>query len=106
MLERVAAEMRLGHFRQQAGVERARARPGEPGPFAFALEHGEIEAERVPDQDRAGHGGGEFRPDGGKTRRRGHHRIVDLMDAVAAGGIGSPGCTSRRSADSRRACRP
>ncbi len=81
MLERVAAEMRLGDLRQQPGIERARRRPSEPGAVAFALEHGEIEAERVPDQDRAGNRGRDIRPGSGKVWRRRHGLIVDGMDA-------------------------
>ncbi len=80
MFERVTAEMRLGHLGQQRGIERARRRPWQTRAFAFALEHREIEAERVPDQDRAGNRAGDLRPHGGKSRRRGHGRIVDMMD--------------------------
>ena len=49
MLKRIATEMGLGHLRQQSGVERAGRNPRHARSLAFALEHRDIEAERVPD---------------------------------------------------------
>ena len=53
VFERVTAEMGLDHLRQQSGVERAWQHPRQVGALAFTLEHREIEAERVPNQDGA-----------------------------------------------------
>src|SRR4051812_32239289 len=78
-LQRETGEIGLGDLGEQPGIERARAAERSTRALAFALEHSEIETERVPDQDRVPHKGEQVRPDlveGGRVRDR---RVVDMM---------------------------
>jgi hypothetical protein len=79
-IERVAGEIRLGHFGKKPRVECVRARPVDASPFAFTLKHGEIEAERVPDDHGATDEGGKLGPDVGEGRGIRDRRVVDAMD--------------------------
>ena len=52
LLERIAGQFGRRDLRQQPRVERARPYPRQTGELAFALQHGKIEPDRVPDHDR------------------------------------------------------
>ena len=94
---------------QAAGVERARARPGDAGPLAFALEHGEIEAERVADHHGAADEGRQARAR--RRRRPAPSRLLrhrchacawpvpgSARRAEPAGGMRRPAAAARRRA--------
>ena len=80
VVERVAGEIRLCHFGKKPRVERARAHPVDTGPLAFTLEHGEIEAEGVPDHHGTTDEAGKLGPDVGEGRSIRDRRVVDAMD--------------------------
>ena len=96
-VERVAGEIGLGDLGEQPGVERARPPPRQAGALAFALDHGEVEADRVADDDGvAGEGAvAPARPRRNRARRRPSRRrcrgcaVDGMRDRLA-------GRTSRR----------
>ena len=83
--QRVAGEIGLGDLGEQAGVETARPLPGEPGAFALAPHHREIEADGVADHDGVACVGAELRPHGGEIGGVGDRHIVEAMDAGRGG---------------------
>ena len=111
------ARSRRGRARRPRPAAARRAARGAcqamPAQLAFALQHGEVEADRVADHDASPMLRGKLRPDRGESaaRRRSLASSMPWM-AVAARGIGSPGCTRRRQALSgvervrRRCARP
>ena len=93
LLQRIAGQLRCRDLRQQPRVERAWACPGQPGEIAFALQHGKVKADRVPDHHGLAEIRVEARPGFGKQRRFRDHGIVDAMNARRLGGdhfIGRP----------------
>ena len=86
LLQRIAGQFRCGDLRQQPRVERARPRPRQAGEIAFALQHGKVEADRVPDHHGLAEKRVEARPDFREQRRFGDHGIVDAMNARRLGG--------------------
>ena len=52
LLQRIAGQFRCGDLRQQPRIERARPYPRQTGEIAFALQHRQVEPDRVPDHDR------------------------------------------------------
>ena len=85
-LERVAGEVGRSDLGEQPDVERARARPCEAGTTAFPLQHGEVEADRVADEDGTAEALGKLAPQLGEGRRVQHGRGVDAVDAGRAVG--------------------
>jgi hypothetical protein len=85
-VEGIVGEIWCGYLGQQPGVEGARARPDEAGAFAFPLEHGEIEPQRVPDEHAAVGEGRKLWPHLGERRRTRHRGVIDAVDARRRGG--------------------
>ena len=79
-VERVAGEIRLYHFGKKPRVEHVRPGPADAGPLAFTLEHGEIEAEGVPDHHGAADEAGKLGPDVSEGRGIRDRCVVDAMD--------------------------
>ena len=81
LLQRVAPKIGFGYLRQKPGIKRARRNPGQGGALAFTLDHGKIEPESVSDQYCVGGRGGDVRPHGGEFWCRGHHAVINGVDA-------------------------
>jgi hypothetical protein len=79
-LEGVVPESRLDELREEPGVETRPARSRAPGAGAFPLQHGEVEPDRVPDDDARADEALEIGPDLAKRRLCDDIRIRDAMD--------------------------
>ena len=95
-LERVAGEVRRSDLGEQPGVERARARPWQACTLAFALEDGEVEADRVADQHAIAEARRKLAPKPRQSPGASTGRGIDAVDAGRTRGIATSGRTRRR----------
>ena len=85
MVEREIRERRIRDLREEPRAEAGPARPGDLRAFAFALQHREIEADRVADQHGVVEIAGQLRPHRGEPRRGGNRGVVEAVNARRVG---------------------
>ena len=91
LIERVTGKIAPGDLAEQPDTQAARACKGQPGAVAFALEHRQIEADRMSDHHRIADKGGELQPHLGEGRRLRDRRVIDAMDGGDGGRDWHPG---------------
>ncbi len=91
LIERVTGKITPRDLAEQPDTQAARACKGQPGAVAFALEHRQVEADRMSDHHGVADEGGELRPYLGEGRRLRDRRVVDAMDGGGGGRDRHPG---------------
>ena len=80
-LEREIRQRRIDDLRQEPRTEARPTPPRNIRAHAFALQHREVEPDRMPDQHCVVEIAGKFRPHRGKPRRIGDRGVVEAVDA-------------------------
>src|SRR6185295_1193854 len=96
--ERVIGKGRRNDGAEKAGVERTWVHPTDTGPFAFPLEYGEIESDRVSNYHAVGDEIRKLWPDLSKRWRVRNSHIIDAVDTSCSLGnwTGRPDPTPQR----------